>query len=260
MTFYKYHGAGNDFIILDQRDQAVLNLNDEEVIAKLCNRHFGIGADGLMWIEHSDHADFKMIYLNSDGRPSSMCGNGGRCIVALALRLGVFSGSECTFEAIDGLHDAIILKDGKVSLKMNDVTDIARVGKAYVLDTGSPHYVRFVDNLEDLNVVDEAQKIRYSPDFVQQGINVNFIQVRDGALDIRTYERGVEDETLACGTGVTAAALVYAHLQDVKNSFEVSVRARGGDLQVKFEKRDNLFSDIWLIGPVEKVFEGQVLL
>ena len=258
LPFYKYHGAGNDFIIIDGRKKEDhIKLNQEE-IHRLCERRFGIGADGLMIIAPSEHSDFEMIYYNSDGNISSMCGNGGRCIVKLASELGLFEGSNCTFKAIDGLHRAKLLEYENVALEMRNVDEIISLNDAYVLDTGSPHYVKYLSSLSDIDVVSKGKEIRYSEPFRDDGINVNFIKSVDDRLIIRTYERGVEDETLACGTGITAAAIVhtYEHREDGYN--EVVVQARGGTLKVAMHKSDSIFTDVWLTGPAQHVFSGEI--
>ena len=255
LYFYKYQGAGNDFILLDNR-RGEIKLSRGK-IETLCNRRFGIGADGLMLLENASGYDFKMVYYNSDGRESSMCGNGGRCIVAFAKKLGIIKDT-ANFIAIDGPHDALV-KDNWVSLGMKNVDEVENGKDYFFLDTGSPHYVRFVDKLNDYNVFDEARKVRYSERFREKGTNVNFVERVNGALHVRTYERGVEDETLACGTGVTAACLVASikGLSTAEN--ECAVVTPGGKLNVKFEKKaNNTFHSVRLEGPAEFVFEGTI--
>lgn len=256
LNFYKYQGTGNDFILIDNRSQGI-SLTTEQ-IHLLCNRRFGIGADGLMLLELEPGFDFKMVYFNSDGNQSSMCGNGGRCITAFAKHQGLISG-KCKFLAIDGAHEAIVTEDNKVSLKMADVKEIEKNSDHYYLNTGSPHYVRSVNGIENYDVIGEGKKIRYNDRFKEQGTNVNFIEKKDDAVFVRTYERGVEDETYSCGTGVTAAALVAGleGMLSTKNS--CIVKTLGGDLEVKFEKvLDTNFYNIWLIGPAELVFKGDI--
>jgi diaminopimelate epimerase len=255
LHFYKYQGAGNDFILLDNRAGEIRLSTDE--IAMLCHRRFGIGADGLMLLEASSKADFRMVYFNADGRESSMCGNGGRCIVAFAQRLGII-GSEASFEAIDGLHQARVEADGSVSLQMNDVASIAHERDRVLLDTGSPHCILWVDDLRSAPVVEEGRRIRHEARFAPGGVNVNFVRLAgEGKLEVRTYERGVEDETLSCGTGVTAAAIAASG--DATGSFAFSVATPGGALEVRFEK-DTAGSarDVVLRGPARFVFEGKV--
>ena len=255
LACYKYQGTGNDFIIVDNREQHT-QLTTEQ-IKGLCDRRFGIGADGFMLLELAPQVDFKMVYYNSDGNESSMCGNGGRCIVAFAKKLGVISNS-AKFLAIDGLHDAEIQED-QVSLKMNDVKNIEIGADYYFLNTGSPHYIKFVTNINTLNVFEEGKKIRYNTRFFEEGTNVNFIEMQQDELMVRTYERGVEDETLSCGTGVTAAALVacLANTSTTKNS--CSIKTLGGHLNVKFDKvLDSTFYNIWLEGPAMFVFKTDI--
>ncbi|MDX1912623.1 MAG: diaminopimelate epimerase [Saprospiraceae bacterium] len=265
MKFWKYQGAGNDFIMLDQRDQQLLGRQDTALIEKLCHRRFGIGADGLILLQSATNYDFEMIYFNADGRESTMCGNGGRCIAAFARHLG-FIAEHGRFLAIDGPHEAKVVPKNELSawveLKMSDVTMVGQHSDAFVLNTGSPHFVRFVDHLDQLDVFAEGRAIRYGEPWKQEGINVNFVEKSGDTLRIRTYERGVEDETLACGTGVTAAALA-AHLlySPGKSTAEIAVKARGGDLSVRYVAHsDGHFSDIWLCGPAVQVFEGEIHL
>lgn len=255
LPFYKYQGAGNDFILVDNRDGTVRL--DTEQIAHLCHRRFGIGADGLMLLQGAEAADFEMIYYNADGHQSTMCGNGGRCIAALAHRLGV-AGKEMSFMAIDGSHQATILEDGRVALHMQDVNGIRREEGYAVLDTGSPHYVCWVDDLEHTDVFREGREIRNREEFAPGGINVNFIRKTEEGIAIRTYERGVEDETLACGTGVTAAAIVAAG--EASGAFNIAVNAMGGPLSVAFRKEPGIVTDIVLTGGAEFVFSGIISL
>lgn len=253
ISFTKYHGAGNDFILIDDREKK-FDEHDSELIREMCDRHFGIGADGLMLLRNHDDFDFEMLYFNSDGNTSSMCGNGGRCIVQFAHDLNLID-SDTVFIAIDGAHKASIVAESTVSLEMNDVTSIANDGEAMVLDTGSPHYVREVQDLQGIDLIQLARDVRYSDTYNQEGINVNLIQVEENKVKIRTYERGVEDETLACGTGVTAAALVAAERNNLKSP--IRVEAVGGSLEVRFERnQDGGFRNIWKTGPTKRVFEG----
>ena len=257
IPFYKYQGTGNDFVMIDNRATSYLTRLDTQQINWLCDRRFGIGADGLILLQEKEGYDFEMVYFNADGRESSMCGNGGRCIVAFARFLGVIN-QQCTFLAVDGPHEALIGEDNWVELKMKEVKEVEKGGNYFCLDTGSPHYVTFVENLKDLNVVKEAHKIRYSDRFKQEGINVNFVKTSDNGFSLATYERGVEDETLSCGTGVTAAAIAY-YLQNADNPIrEVSVQAKGGQLKVRFQANTDGFSDIWLCGPAQQVFAGMI--
>ncbi len=254
IPFFKYQGTGNDFVIIDQRIKKYVEASNQALIERMCDRRFGIGADGLMLIEPSNETDFEMIYFNADGRTSSMCGNGGRCIVSLAAKLGIFKGS-CTFDAIDGIHKARVEKDGSVALKMNDVSVINKDASAYVLDTGSPHYVRFADDIASLDMVDQGRTVRYNDTYKANGINVNLVEWQDDILQVRTYERGVEDETFSCGTGVVASALSLAeHVKGISD--QVNIKTKGGLLKVSFEKNGSNYQNIWLIGPATYVYEG----
>jgi diaminopimelate epimerase len=255
LNFFKYQGTGNDFIIIDNRDLSTPELTLERV-KFLCDRRFGIGADGLMLLNPAQGFDFEMKYYNSDGRPSSMCGNGGRCLVRFAHDLGLHK-SFYHFLAADGPHVAEI-DDDIVSLKMKDVREIREYHGDSILDTGSPHYVKIVGDVMDLDVFHKGMDIRYSPEFAKEGINVNFVeQKREDEIIVRTYERGVEDETLSCGTGVTAAALVCYHNECGYN--DVTVITKGGRITVKYDRPgDGSFENIWLCGPAVRVFEGTV--
>ena len=261
IEFFKYQGAGNDFIMID--DRKLQFPGSVELVNHLCDRRFGIGADGLILLRNYPDFDFEMVYFNSDGKPASMCGNGGRCTAAFAKQLGI-TGEEYNFMAVDGEHKAFF-KDGLVSLQMKNVDQISKRGSDVVLDTGSPHYIRFVDQLKDLEVVDLAKEIRYNPEFKEKGINVNFVSVNKATanhISLRTYERGVEDETLACGTGVVASAIAYIHEtnkhKNVPVNNHIKVSALGGELEVDFDyDPQNLYTSIWLTGPAEMVFEGE---
>lgn len=255
--FFKYQGTGNDFVIIDNR-QGSYQLTLEQV-KFLCDRRFGIGADGLMLLNQAAGFDFEMKYYNADGRESTMCGNGGRCLVKFAYNLGIHK-DLYHFIAIDGPHDAEIDLDGTVSLKMKNVSSIKAYNGDSVLDTGSPHYVKMAEGVKGIDVVKEGRGIRNSPDFEKEGINVNFVErTGDDEILVRTYERGVENETLSCGTGVTASALSSYHNDTGFNN--VTVQTPGGKLSVEFIRNsDESFSDIWLCGPAEKVFEGTVTI
>ena len=257
--FKKYQGAGNDFIMIDNRRSLFPANNRPNLIEKLCDRRFGIGADGLILLEEDPNTDFKMVYYNADGNESSMCGNGGRCIVAFAKELSIIE-NHAIFSAIDGLHQAIIVSDDRIDLSMNDVRQISIEDHVAVLNTGSPHYVSFVHSLKDINVYETGKKIRNSDPYQKEGINVNFVEESNGTLNINTYERGVENETLACGTGVTAAVLAWNEIYNKRSAGEVQVNAKGGKLSVRFVKDEAGYHDIWLCGPTQKVFEGQIEL
>lgn len=256
MEFSKYHGAGNDFVIIDDRE-ASFDLNDQALIAHLCDRHFGIGADGLMLLRKHNRHDFEMVYFNADGAPSSMCGNGGRCLVAFAHRLGVI-GDQTTFLAVDGVHHAEVLSAERIKLAMNDVEEILKPDdEGLLIDTGSPHYLLRRAGIEKLDVFHEGRRIRNREEFRADGVNVNFLERKGNQVFIRTYERGVENETLACGTGVTAAALAMAYWEQMDSP--VHLRAVGGDLTVSFERTSHGFKHIWKAGPVKHVFDGTYL-
>ncbi|UOE42438.1 diaminopimelate epimerase [Chryseobacterium suipulveris] len=293
MEFFKYQGTGNDFVMIDNRDLQFPK--DRALIEKLCDRRFGIGGDGLILLENatetfssfrieekkvadpdssanevqsenseiftptlkgaiSEFPDFKMVYYNSDGNESTMCGNGGRCIVAFAHFLDIFE-DRTTFIAIDGLHEAEI-KNGIVKLKMGDVNSIKNLDGNFELNTGSPHFVKFVDDVENYEVYTNGNEIRNSATYKTEGINVNFAEeISDGEIFVRTYERGVEDETYSCGTGVTASALVF--MKD-KNQTSVKVKVLGGNLKVYADKDGDSFKNIWLEGPAKQVFRGKI--
>jgi diaminopimelate epimerase len=257
MNFSKYQGTGNDFVLIDDRGKAFPATN-QVLVEQLCHRRFGVGADGLILLQSDPDYDFRMVYFNADGAEGSMCGNGGRCIVRFAHDLGVFD-RKTRFIAVDGEHEAEVT-EGRISLKMSSVSGIENRNGLTFLNTGSPHVVRFVDDLESLDVVAEGRAIRYSEEFKPGGTNVNFVQVLDGnTLFVRTYERGVEDETYSCGTGVTAAALVA--YQQLNMSSPVAIRTLGGNLQVAFTpQEEGGFTDVYLIGPAEHVFAGTLTI
>jgi diaminopimelate epimerase len=256
VSFKKYQGTGNDFIIIDNYHGEPIHLEIKQ-IKKLCDRHFGIGADGLMLLNKKEGYDFEMKYYNADGNESSMCGNGGRCLVKFAHESGIHK-SKYHFTAVDGEHEAEIDIEGTVSLKMKDVSKVEYHTNHAILNTGSPHFVKFAADVENIDVVDSGRGIRYSDDFEEEGINVNFVEnLTEDSIYVRTYERGVEDETLSCGTGVTAAALLSAHNENGFNT--VDVKTPGGHLSVEFNKVDDEhFTDIWLCGPAVFVYKGEV--
>jgi diaminopimelate epimerase len=273
IPFFKYQGTGNDFILIDQRERTYLKKTDTVIINQLCDRRFGMGADGVMFLENKEGYDFEMVYFNSDGSESSMCGNGGRCLTAFAYSLGVFK-EKCRFWAIDGEHEAVVKKAPKslhlgkslwVELKMIDVKNIEIGNDYFLLNTGSPHYVVFVEDLTDIDVYENGRAIRYSERFAKEGVNVNFVEIQKPkttkgekkGIEVATYERGVEDETFSCGTGVTAAAIAY-HLKNGAST-QVPITTKGGQLAVKFQKnRVGVFEDVWLCGPATQVFKGSI--
>lgn len=259
IPFQKYHGTGNDFVMIDQREVNYLAHDDHERIAAICHRRFGVGADGLILLENDLDHDFKMIYYNSDGRPSSMCGNGGRCIVRFAQQLGIIE-RETTFLAVDGPHRARIEANGWVALEMTPVSEMFTDPDHSLLNTGSPHFVTFVEDLSDINVKESGALIRYSDLYKEKGINVNFVERTEDGLLVGTYERGVEDETLSCGTGVTAAAIAYAHKKRLatEEQLAIPVETRGGQLRIEFRRTEHGATDIWLIGPAVRSFEGML--
>jgi diaminopimelate epimerase len=257
IQFYKYQGAGNDFVLVDNRKYAIDHHNPA-LIAQVCDRRFGIGGDGMMFLQDKPGYDFEMVYYNADGQPSSMCGNGGRCIVAFAKYLGVID-TETQFLAVDGPHYAKISAEGDwVSLQMIDVDVINKDGEAYILNTGSPHYVLSVDNLKSKNVFHDGGAIRNNATYREKGINVNFIEPLNEGYFVRTFERGVEDETFACGTGVTAVALAMAKHKRQTGHVITPITVLGGDMSIRFDYDGEKFTNIFLEGPAKLVFEGHV--
>ena len=256
LTFYKYQGTGNDFVMIDNRT-TTFPKNNTKLVAFLCDRKFGIGADGLILLENHEKYDFKMVYYNSDGNESSMCGNGGRCLVAFAKQLEVIK-DKAEFEAIDGYHFASIDENDIVSLQMKDVLEIDVRENYSFLNTGSPHHVEVVEDLENLAIKEIGSKIRYSDLYGKEGSNVNFVkQIDSDKFAVRTYERGVEDETLSCGTGVTAVAIaMYANHKTKSNNIKLQVE--GGDLQVSFKEDHGKFTEVFLKGPAKFVFDGEI--
>lgn len=258
LKFYKYQGTGNDFVMIDNRSNTFPKENTQ-LVAHLCNRRFGIGADGLILLDNDTDTDFRMVYYNSDGNLSSMCGNGGRCLVAFAKKLNVIQ-DETTFIATDGLHYAKVAEDGTVSLQMIDVEEIKNTENYSFLNTGSPHHVQVVSDLEHYNVKENGAAIRYGDLYGQQGSNINFVKkIDDTTFSLRTYERGVEDETLACGTGATAVAIAMnATGQTHLNAINLNVE--GGKLSVSFNRENGKYTNVFLKGPAEFVFEGTIEL
>jgi diaminopimelate epimerase len=253
MIFYKYQGTGNDFVMIDDRDE-LFDVSDLSQVRKLCDRKFGIGADGIILIRNHPDFDFEMIYFNADGS-QSMCGNGARCAVSFAAFLGIIS-ERTRFLAIDGSHEALI-KGDQIELLMGNVKGISEVEGDYFLHTGSPHHIRFVSEVQSYPVFEEGKQIRNQPTYLPGGTNVNFVEkLGEDEIFVRTYERGVEDETLSCGTGVTAAALTFArHAQHAT----IQIQTLGGKLAVRFSaNEDGSFRDIWLIGPAVQVYSGKI--
>ncbi|MEJ6736666.1 MAG: diaminopimelate epimerase [Flavobacteriales bacterium] len=256
IQFYKYQGTGNDFVMIDNRNN-IFDKSNIKAVQQLCDRRFGVGADGLILIENLEDLDFNMIYFNADGT-QSFCGNGSRCAVAFAKHLGIIE-KQAMFLSTDGEHEAWINDLGEVSLKMHDVENIEKGEGYYYINTGSPHYIVAVDNVAAINVKEAGATIRYNERFKAEGTNVNFVKYGENEFSIRTYERGVEDETLSCGTGVTAAALSLADTNKLAAGV-ISINAVGGILKVGFKRNGNVFSDIWLIGPATLVFKGNIEL
>ena len=252
--FYKYQGTGNDFVMIDNRN-GLFPKEDTALIAKVCHRRFGIGADGLILLENDSETDFRMVYFNADGNEGSMCGNGGRCIVAFAHFLNVI-GKKTVFIAVDGLHEATI-DNNVVSLKMMDVNEVKEKTNALYMNTGSPHHVQMVNELKSFDVAKEGARMRYGI-YGEKGSNINFVEPNaSGGFDIRTYERGVEDETLSCGTGVTAVAIGMYHLGNTKEK-TIPINALGGNLEVSFKENNGLYHDIYLKGEAKQVFKGEL--
>ncbi|WP_291102486.1 MULTISPECIES: diaminopimelate epimerase [unclassified Flavobacterium] len=268
LEFYKYQGTGNDFVMIDNRS-AFFPKENVQLIAHLCDRRFGIGGDGLILLENDEVAssrmlsglamttDFKMVYYNSDGNQSSMCGNGGRCLVAFAKKLNVINNS-CTFIATDGLHHATIDENGLVSLQMIDVSTVKTNPDYVFLNTGSPHHVQLVEDLENYNIKENGAKIRYGQLYGKEGSNINFVkQIDADTFSLRTYERGVEDETLSCGTGATAVAIAM-NATGKTNAVSIHLNVEGGKLEVSFDKKEGKFTNVFLKGPAEFVFKGEI--
>ena len=254
LQFYKYQGTGNDFVILDNRE-ANIQLSKEQV-AFLCDRHFGIGSDGLMLLNKHESYDFEMVYYNADGALGTMCGNGGRCLTKFAFDKGI-QANKYNFIASDGEHQAVIDENGWIHLKMIDVQEISIVHEATVLNTGSPHYIKPVSGLSNYDVFTEGKKIRYNETYKKVGINVNFVEWNESELFVRTYERGVENETFSCGTGVTAAAIAMS--ADSIGAHQTKIRTLGGSLLIKFNKvAAQHYNNVWLCGPASFVYAGQI--
>ena len=261
IEFYKYQGTGNDFVIIDARsfDKKIFTPTK---IKHICDRRFGIGADGLMLLTLKEGFDFEMLYFNANGLPGSMCGNGGRCMVAFAQFLGILRKNKAYFWAIDGPHEAVIDASYTVTLKMKAVSVIDFDFDYMFLDTGSPHHIEFVSDLDSYDIFSVGRAIRNNERYRTEGTNVNFVQILEkNHIKVATYERGVEDETLSCGTGVTAAAIAYYLKSGLStNSIQIDIQTKGGNLQVLFNVQHRSFMNIWLTGPAVQVFKGQVSL
>lgn len=261
IEFYKYQGTGNDFILIDNREN-FFPKEDKRYISYLCHRHFGIGSDGLILIENAPEYDFKMVFFNPDAS-QSMCGNGGRCAVAFAHQIGIQK-QEYRFLAIDGEHQAKISENGVIHLKMNDVEEIEKHSNYAILNTGSPHYVTFEKgDIDQIDVKRKGADIRYKHSVA--GINVNFVeQISENSFKVRTYERGVEDETFSCGTGVTAVAIAMHKLKKTSQE-EVFLQTKGGELKVSFQMKKRLlgfktkYQNIWLSAEVKQIFKGEIV-
>ena len=255
LQFYKYQGTGNDFILLDNRNLH-FDKSDTAYVKHLCDRRFGIGADGLILLENHSDLDFRMVYYNSDGNESSMCGNGGRCIVAFAHNIGVIS-DHAVFEAIDGVHQAKIAGQ-IIRLQMQDVRHVQEFNDHVFLNTGSPHHVQFESAIDEFDIQTKGSSIRYGEPYNAEGCNVNFVKkIKDDKFRVRTYERGVEGETLSCGTGVTAVAIAMHFLKETTKT-SVELQVQGGKLTVAFDYENGVYSNVWLIGPATFVFKGTI--
>ena len=253
MTFYKYQGTGNDFVVIDNRN-GFFPKDNHSMIAEICNRKYGIGADGLLLLENNSKVDFTMVYYNADGKLGSMCGNGGRCIVHFANFLNIIN-ENILFEAIDGLHEASI-NNAIISLKMNDVASINVNTNSVFLNTGSPHHVEMVEDLKNYNVAENGFLIR-NKTYGKEGSNINFVEkIGRNLFAVRTYERGVEAETLSCGTGVTAVAIALSETNRIDTN-NVELHTEGGNLLVHFNKLNGTYYDVYLEGPAKQVFKGE---
>lgn len=255
IDFYKYQATGNDFVMIDNRNLSFPK-NNTKLIKFLCDRRFGIGGDGLILLENHEKYDFTMVYFNSDGSTSTMCGNGGRCLVALAKQLGVIE-NEAHFEASDGYHYAKFEKN-LIALQMIDVTNVKHYDTHEFVYTGSPHHVQMVDDLQYFDVKNNGAKLRYSDLYDESGCNINFVaQIDTDIFSVRTYERGVEDETLSCGTGATAVAIAM-HSTNKTDSKKIYINVLGGKLTISFDVENNSYKNVFLTGPAEMVFGGSL--
>lgn len=265
LNFYKYQGTGNDFILLDYRGEKK-EIENPSLFKKLCDRHFGIGADGIILIQNDNDndSDFYMKYCNSDGKESTMCGNGGRCAVFFAKKLGIPNKNKIHFRGIDGYHDGLIKDKDLVTITLINIDkNTIKIYPKYVfLNTGSPHHVLFVENIKEKNVYKEGKKIRFQSPYFEKGVNVNFVKIlENNTLQVRTYERGVEDETLSCGTGVVASVIAACETNKIKkNVGEILVKTLGGKLWVSFTKTKNEYKNVSLTGNVKFIFKGSILI
>ena len=254
--FQKYHGTGNDFILINDKSEK-FPVDNSDRIRSLCDRKFGIGADGLIIIRNHDKFDFEMFYFNSDGKQGSLCGNGSRCALAFGVKNGLIK-NKVVFKAIDGVHKAEADSNNIFSLSIKNINTIEYDKNALFLDTGSPHYVELVESLDDIDVRAKGSLIRNSDRYKKEGVNVNFIKIiGPDHIKIRTYERGVEDETLSCGTGAVASSIALHFLQLTKLN-KLKVETSGGILEVEFKFTSGIYKDIYLKGPAEKVFSGKI--
>lgn len=254
LEFSKYQGTGNDFILIDNRDN--IFKASEENIKGLCNRHTGIGADGLIILKNGYECEFAMNYYNADGNEGSMCGNGGRCFASYLKEKG-FIENYVTFEAIDGTHYALIKNNNEIELELNNVFFFKLIDNNYYLDTGSPHYIIFTEDIENTDVFSKGRSLRYKRQLFPKGSNIDFVEIQHNSIYVRTYERGVENETLSCGTGVTASAIA-TYLKTNKIQTHWKVKTKGGELLVNFDEEDNKFKNIKLTGPAINVFNGRI--
>lgn len=258
LEFYKYQGTGNDFILLDNRSGKYDKISAKE-ISFLCDRHYGIGSDGFIFLQKKTGYDFEMRFYNPDGSAGMMCGNGGRCIAAFARDLKIIRNS-CIFWAPDGEHQAKLSDNNQVKLSMKELAFGEKILNFYLFDTGAPHIIFFKDDIEDADFTEKAREVRYSPRFNNEGINVNRLQKKaENEIKVRTYERGVEAETLSCGTGVTASALAYALENNIPEG-KIKVQAKGGNLTVYFRSENQRFKDVYLEAQAKFVFSGKVFL
>jgi|TARA_B100001094_G_scaffold301698_1_gene328231 diaminopimelate epimerase len=257
INFSKFNGAGNDFIIIDNRNNSI-DYNSS-LIKHICDRNFGIGGDGLILINESDLYDFEILHYTSDGQIGSLCGNGSRCAISFAYKNNII-GKKTVFEAFDGIHNAEIIDEELVKMEMKINSKIIENEYGTWLDTGSPHLIIEKENIDELDVNNLARKIRYNEYYKENGVNVNFIEkISDETFKIRTYERGVENETLACGTGSTASAICMNYLGNSDSNI-ITMKCRGGNLKVEFNSSDQTFTNISITGPAIKVFEGTIIV